>query len=299
MPYATYDAAVIGGMAGGATGGFLSTSGNIGDRLGGATAGGLEGGLFGAAGNLYGAPDVGTESYFEKTAVEGLIGGAASAAGGGRFGDGFLGGSVGSLDEPLLGEIGTDEVYDRVFQAMVAATIGGTLSDISGGKFADGAETAAFQNLFNAQDSEDSMQKRANQIGQEITARGYINGKGEADWLYELNGDPNLHVTVQASNLTVSLTSNWVPDPNGGYRATADVTGSDYWVHGQVTVHLRPDGTVGIYDQRYHFEMHDSWTPREIIRNFATYVGEPPEQGLMFHNTAFWIHYQGNVNVAP
>jgi hypothetical protein len=83
--------------------------------------------------------------------VEGLIGGAFSEAGGGRFGDGFLAAAVGSLDEPLLKGIGVEDVYHSTAQAMVAAAIGGTLSDIAGGNFADGAITAAFQNLFNNQ----------------------------------------------------------------------------------------------------------------------------------------------------
>ena len=142
---------VIGGMAGGAVAGFLSTPGNLGDRLGGALGGGLSGGMFGAIGGQFDSPAAGSSSYFEKAAAEGLVGGAMSEAGGGRFGDGFLGGAVGSMDEPLLGDIGTEHWYNRIAQAMTAASIGGTLSELSGGEFANGAVTAAFQNLFNAQ----------------------------------------------------------------------------------------------------------------------------------------------------
>jgi len=151
-------ALAVGVLAGGAVAGFLSTPGNLGDRLGGALAGACTAGVFNYIGTAFGVAGstAGTASYFEKAAVEGLAGGAFSVAGGGRFGDGFLGAAVGSLDAPLLGAIGTKDVYARVEQAMVAAAIGGSVSSISGGSFEDGAETAAFQNLFNDQTHEGS-----------------------------------------------------------------------------------------------------------------------------------------------
>jgi len=146
--------ATVGGMAGGATAGYLSTPGTPDDRLKGAGEGGLEGGAFGYIGGSFGVEGstAGTASYFEKAAVEGLVGGAFSMAGGGRFGDGFLSAAVGSLDEPLLNEIGSADTYHMLEQAIVAAAIGGSLSSLAGGSFADGAVTAAFQNLFNAQE---------------------------------------------------------------------------------------------------------------------------------------------------
>lgn len=173
--------ATVGALAGGATAGFLSTPGDLGDRLGGALGGGLEGGIFANIGEYYdpnGANPApfGSANYFEKAAEEGLIGGIASEAGGGRFGDGFLGSAVGSLSQPLLGRIGAENVYDSTIQAMVAATIGGTLSDIAGGSFADGAVTAAFQNLFNDQTEErkEAKQERLEAIANNPTVKAAI-----------------------------------------------------------------------------------------------------------------------------
>jgi len=67
--------------------------------------------------------------------------------GGGRFGDGFLGGGVGSLLGPIIerapgGAIG---------RTIAAAVVGGTASKLGGGKFSNGATTAAFVHLFNEQ----------------------------------------------------------------------------------------------------------------------------------------------------
>lgn len=109
-------------------------------------------------------------------------------AGGGRFGDGFLGSAVGSLDEPLLASIGTNDIFDRVAQATVAATIGGTLAEISGGNFSNGAVTAAFQNLFNAQEYKAKLGDLPAEYRkklQEAIIAAAINQREKYDALYE------------------------------------------------------------------------------------------------------------------
>jgi RHS repeat-associated protein len=82
-------------------------------------------------------------------AGHGVVGGASSAAMGGKFQDGFLSGAVsaagavaGLYDTPLKGNAGV------VARTVMAGIVGGTASAVGGGKFANGAYTAAFQHLF-------------------------------------------------------------------------------------------------------------------------------------------------------
>src|SRR5690606_22922257 len=62
---------------------------------------------------------------------------ALSVAGGGRFGDGFLGGIAGSFAGQIAptGDIATDMI--------VGAVVGGSVAAIGGGKFANGAISGA------------------------------------------------------------------------------------------------------------------------------------------------------------
>lgn len=139
-----------------------------------------------------------------------------------------------------------------------------------------------------------TYQERANAIAAEVTQRGSFKNKGEADWIYQNNSNRNLVVTINASSLSVKTTGKWINDPQGGLRAPGRVLGDDYWVHGQITVRARPDGTYGIYNQLYHYDMHANFTPTELVRNIATFIGQPPA-GMP--NTPYIIKYEGNTNI--
>ncbi|MEN8251469.1 MAG: LysM domain-containing protein [Bacteroidota bacterium] len=138
------------------------------------------------------------------------------------------------------------------------------------------------------------LQDRANALAGEVSKRGKFLGKGEADWLYQINSDRNLGVTVDASQLTFKRDGNWVRDPKGGKKASGHVTGDEYWIHGQGTVRHRPNETYGLYDGSYDFEMHSVRGLKDIVRNIGTIIGAPPAG---FPNTPYSIHYKGNVNV--
>jgi len=79
--------------------------------------------------------------------AHGFVGGIFSAASGGKFTSGFLAAGIGSFaPAPFAGESDL-QVAEGTTEA---AVLGGVGSIIGGGKFADGAETAAFAYLFNA-----------------------------------------------------------------------------------------------------------------------------------------------------
>jgi RHS repeat-associated protein len=141
----------------GATAGFLSGAANAalaGGDLGDVLRGGLVGAVQGAisSGPLHSME--GATSYAGKAAHvigHGATGGAANVAMGGKFQDGFLSAAAGAAatHTGLYGKFqgsGIDKVAGRT---AVAAVIGGTASALGGGKFANGAWTAAFQHLLN------------------------------------------------------------------------------------------------------------------------------------------------------
>jgi len=92
-------------------------------------------------------------------AGHGIVGGLSQVALGGRFEDGFIAGSVSALATDLgisgklrLGTEGDWSDLSKVFaRTAVAGVVGGTASALGGGKFANGAYTAAFQHLANGE----------------------------------------------------------------------------------------------------------------------------------------------------
>ena len=143
-----------GASIGGLTGAFNAAinGGNLGDVLRGAVVGALQGGISG--GILSGWESVGWNlQTLQHVAGHGVLGGAANEALGGKFQDGFLSaaastaaGDLGFLGDPS--DTGMAAVASRTAKASV---VGGTASVLGGGKFANGAYTAAFQHLLNAE----------------------------------------------------------------------------------------------------------------------------------------------------
>lgn len=138
----TYGAA----FASGAVGGFISSGANF-DA---AAINGTEAMVFTYVGGLFGPSPEGVD-LFERSVSEGLIGGAFSEAGGGSFGDGFVGAFAGSEASTGVDQIaiGNTSAAAIALRTAVAAIVGGTVSSITGGDFADGALAAAMQRLYN------------------------------------------------------------------------------------------------------------------------------------------------------
>ena len=239
-------------------------------------------------------------SWYGAATAGAIAGGVNAGFNGGNILTGALRGAVAAAAFYGVGEafsgmdvsMGTSGYYSKVFMHGIT---GGVMNVLSGGKFANGAITGAFSRLFN---DEMHHQSVANRVANEVSAKGRFASKGEADWIYQNNSDPNLSVDVDANKLTVELTSDWsvCRNTNHGMCATGRVTGSDYAVHGQVTVRARKDGTFGIYNQQYDNEMHPVNSPTNLFRNIATMLGRP-SGGWM--NTSFWTKYQGNTQIIP
>ena len=107
----------------------------------------------------------GAEFLLTKTAVHGVVGCALSVAQGSSFFEGFTANAVGAAGGLLT--VGT-EIGNNIFTDTVAvATIGGLASELTGGKFLNGATTAAFANLFNKW-SKGSREHRPEQLSRKL-----------------------------------------------------------------------------------------------------------------------------------
>ncbi|EGG95113.1 Rhs family protein [gamma proteobacterium IMCC1989] len=135
--------AAIAGFASGA----VSAAVNGGNVLQGALMGGLTGAVFGGIG-------ISGLGNGARVLAHGVAGGALSVIQGGKFGAGFLSAAFAKFATLRLTAAGVYNMANRSFGAIigrttVSAILGGTGSVLGGGKFANGAKTAAFAHLFN------------------------------------------------------------------------------------------------------------------------------------------------------
>lgn len=159
---------VVGAATAWATGGisFLATGVEItwgGAITAGAVTGGLTGGVKGAIlGGISGAVTfgigdlglgfLGNAEFLVKAALHGVAQGAFAEIQGGEFGSAFLSAAFSKVALTGLGSIDAfkgDSVGAVIGNVVASAVIGGTASVIGGGKFQNGAATAAFVYLFN------------------------------------------------------------------------------------------------------------------------------------------------------
>ena len=97
---------------------------------------------------------------------------------GGRFGHGFLSSGASALAKPAIhAAIGT-EASGRPYRVAARAAIGGPLSAATGGKFLNGAVTAAFSQLYN---DERSRERKPRVKGRPLTKEEMANNAEHFD----------------------------------------------------------------------------------------------------------------------
>ena len=147
--------AVIGGITGGLSAGL--NGGNLGDVLRGVAVGGISGAITGSL--LHGMEGAAEASgqFLDKAAHvagHGVVGGASNVALGGKFQDGFLSAAAGAYASWTImknSTIASTIASNGFGRTALASVVGGTTSVLGGGKFANGAYTAAFQHLLNSE----------------------------------------------------------------------------------------------------------------------------------------------------
>jgi hypothetical protein len=143
---------MAGGAAGGFAAGFTSTAlngGNLRQNISAGFQGALSGALFGAAGHAGGFGEAGASSW-ERYAAHAGAGCISSVASGGNCAQGAASAVFGKFTTNAIGGVNADTPVSEVIAKGVATMVsGGVGSVIAGGKFANGAETAAYGYLFN------------------------------------------------------------------------------------------------------------------------------------------------------
>ena len=173
-------ASIINAALTGAAIGAFSAAINGGNILQGAITGFITGG----AAKYIGGMNLSKYSSLGQSAIRGVahgaVGGAMNVIRGGKFGTGFassfftkmVSNPIQGYAEGLAGGVGA---LSDLMGASAAALVGGTASVIGGGKFSNGAQTAAIQYLFN-QVGGKAQQKRLERIRQQrLEARGSLN----------------------------------------------------------------------------------------------------------------------------
>jgi hypothetical protein len=97
-----------------------------------------------AFGNGFGA-------HVARSIAHGLVGGVSSVLQGGKFGHGFASAGLTKFVNVngMFSAAGMGDVSYDAARVVAAAVIGGTISEATGGKFANGAVTAAWGQMFN------------------------------------------------------------------------------------------------------------------------------------------------------
>ena len=176
---------------------------------------------------------------------------------------------------------------------------GGSVTDVvsSTGLAQTAVEENGLADYIPSQTIHNPNQPLANAIAHEMSTKKQTINKSTADYLYQVNTDPDLVVSVNPNDLgELIITGDWEPVKNGSGRQIVTVKPVDksIWaVYGTLTLAKRPDGTYGIYNDKYDYEQHDSLL--EIPRNIETYLGEPAcsKQGGC---TGFTWNLSGNID---
>jgi RHS repeat-associated protein len=158
--------AIVGGAVGGFVGGFLGSGGDL--------RAGITGAVFGAitagAARWVKGLNYGT---WGTSAAHGLTQGVISEMRGGTFKEGFLAGFVSHATTAFEGQDwypSGEAASDIAIRTTVAAMSGGVASSLGGGKFKNGAVTAAFVHLFNNEGARKEVVNRHRKLVQRVAA---------------------------------------------------------------------------------------------------------------------------------
>ena len=226
--------AIIGGALGGASSSLVGAVLN-GANLWQTTKGVFTGAFWGAASAAIDFQIGELENVFERIALQSVSEGVVEGVRGGHFEHGLLVGFASSAGGELINRYGNKLPY--VGKIAANAALGGCVSVLGGGKFANGAMTAAYTMMFNdlMHDGDDGNdEKSCSVVISELEERGgvyYLNGHiigekpmesiwPEFDILTGLRGALNTIVSfsTNAKAITTFLNGNHFTRLKGGVR---------------------------------------------------------------------------------
>ncbi|WP_227507104.1 hypothetical protein [Moraxella canis] len=153
---------------------------------------------------------------------------------------------------------------------------------------------------FNKGKTPEADQKKANQMSKDISSNRnagwrFLRSKRQADLLYQLNTNKDLEVQVYVNDLgELKITGNsWETLSDGRQKIVVRPTTYNVWeVTGSLSLVRRTDGTYGVFNDTYDFEMHNSGI-LAIPRNIETAIGSP-NCAATSGCTAYQIKFNGN-----
>lgn len=197
----------------------------------------------------------------EQISAHALVGGITAELQGGKFGHGFFSAGVtkglGGAFLPGGDNLSTGEI---VKGTVVSAIIGGTASKISGGKFANGAQTGAFQFLFNqaAKPARPDLGAAGNTIRNRLTSD-YEKELFERYWLgqgnkvltqSELDSAVNALSTSIVSQSQVTINGTQYTKTLVSFYANADFDQA----YGSATIYYDSNGQAAGFFDNYNFD---------------------------------------------
>ena len=207
-------AAVYSGIVAGAVSGFVGGA-ISGGTLKSGIQGAISGAIFGGIGAGFVGDKAGSAGHYASHA---LAGGILEELQGGEFGHGFISAGLtkmvmfnaGSRFEGL--ELGS--ILGRTF---AAAAVGGTISAATGGKFGNGARTAAYAHLLNAESTNAIAQKELPEIFKDeqfknTLASGLNLAEGDVETRYQLQGD-----NISSGSVIRYKEASWFSSKEGYY----------------------------------------------------------------------------------
>lgn len=279
------------GFAGGATsaalyGGSFSEVLNAGFR--GAVIGGISAGLAQAWGGVGGMSDGLANGASASTFAEGGIGraighgvgaGITSEMQGGEFMQGFGSGAFthyASAQVNVDGNIAGFE-GEQIARVSADAAIGGTASVIGGGSFVNGAMSASFQRMFNAEPHRSARIKKMNMIGKAIRSRLDSKFEKEAFDQYWLSiGDKTLSASefseIVAAAETLTITSTQTVEIGGKVYTSKQVSfyGNESYDQALGTATIIYKGSVAKGFRDYYNFDQKPWGTRSFKSEFQT-----------------------------
>ncbi|WP_372627984.1 toxin TcdB middle/N-terminal domain-containing protein, partial [Arsukibacterium sp.] len=189
-----------------------------------------------------------------QIASHAVAGGIVSVVSGGKFGHGFISAGItkGAGGAFLKGG-GNLSSGDIVKGTVLSAVISGTVSELTGGKFANGASTGAFQYLFNH--ARESMLQKSRHWN--INRREHLYG---TEFLVCGNGEPACTEAQAAEALML------YPAPGADGRSPVQDGGfSHIGGFGTVDHRVDPDGK-GVWNfTRSNHMLHNGWVHRRVV----------------------------------
>lgn len=256
---------------------------------------GISAGVFQMIGSAYANTNMGCPSCYNeagkmvsgmgsKALSHAIAGGVMSSLQGGKFGHGFMSAGATELMAPQIGRIykGKDGIYHGV-RVMAAAVVGGTVSKMTGGKFGNGAVTAAFSRAFNAE-SHEEVDFTDELIDPEYSKEPMV----EADVGITVKSPTGVVTTYGIFSQQTSQSVNLIEIPTSGVKTP--LVGQD------VILGLSVDSKgVGVYE----LQLQQSFTLGDITLSHASVVGTDMKFTEQIHLEYKNVGVQPKVSVSP